>query len=79
MENSIDTDNHEVSLETVYSSLAHYNFPGQYGHAKDIMPASVDDVPRIRTWTEYNPLNGHEDPLHRPIVLILQMVKLGNY
>ena len=61
MENS-DADNHEVSLETVYSSLAHYNFPdGSMDHAKDIMPATVEDVPRIRTWTEYNISNKDED------------------
>ncbi len=61
MENS-DADNHEVSLETVYSSLAHYNFPdGSMDHAKDIMPATVEDVPRIRTWTEYNINNKDED------------------
>lgn len=55
-------DEHTVQRETVYSSLAHFNFPpGSMDDHKHIMQATPNDVPRIRTWVEYKRKSPPED------------------
>ncbi|MDA8897426.1 hypothetical protein N9I83_00155 [bacterium] len=51
----------DVVHTEVYSSLAYHNFPeGSINHP-NIMKATVHDIPRIRTWTEFRRWNEHED------------------
>lgn len=51
----------DVVHTEVYSSLAYHNFPeGSINHP-NIMRATIDDIPRIRTWVEFRRWNEHED------------------
>ena len=51
----------DVVHTEVYSSLAYHNFPeGSINHP-NIMKATIDDIPRIRTWVEFRRHNEHED------------------
>lgn len=51
----------DVIHTEVYSSLAYHNFPeGSIIHP-NIMKATIDDIPRIRTWQEFRRWNEHED------------------
>lgn len=51
----------DVVHTEVYSSLAYHNFPeGSINHP-NIMRATIHDIPRIRTWTEFRRWNEHED------------------
>ena len=53
----------ELDLEVIHSSLAHFNFPeGSMDHARNVMQATIHDIPRIRTWTEYRIHSDYEDP-----------------
>ena len=54
-------DNLHISYETVTSSLAYYNFPEGAINSPNIMKATIDDIPRVRTWTEFRRWNKDED------------------
>ena len=59
----LDVGNKELDFEVIHSSLAHYNFPeGSMDHARNIMKATVHDIPRIRTWEEYRIHSQYEVP-----------------
>lgn len=51
----------EVSYEEVSSSLAHFNFPEGSINEPNIMKATINDIPRIRTWVEFRRHNEYED------------------
>lgn len=59
----LEAGSKELDLEVIHSSLAHYNFPeGSMEHARNVMRATIHDIPRIRTWEEYRIHSEYEDP-----------------
>lgn len=59
--NSKELENLNIDYEEISSSLAHYNFPAGSINHPHIMEATVDEIPRIRTWKEYRRHNDYED------------------
>jgi hypothetical protein len=51
----------DIDYKEISSSLAHYNFPAGAINHPHIMEATIDEIPRIRTWKEYRRFNEHED------------------
>ena len=51
----------DIDYKEISSSLAHYNFPPGTINHPHIMEATIDEIPRIRTWKQYRRFNKHED------------------
>ena len=57
----VDEEVLDIDYKEISSSLAHYNFPPGAINHPHIMEATIDEIPRIRTWKEYRRWNEHED------------------